>query len=107
MEAHRKLLGADELYGMPLDGMQGGIGSVARVGRGRRGQGHVGLAALCNLDPSDCHQLHQLQIQKSTTAVTLTHPHRRLTGPHISSSSRLQVQIPSTNKTQTILKSVL
>ena len=70
--AHRQLLGADELYGVPLDGVQGGVGSVAGVGRGRGGQGHVRLATLCNLDPSDCHQLHQLQIQMCQVQLSLT-----------------------------------
>ena len=75
MLAHRQLLGADELHGVPLDGVQGGVGGVARVGRGRRGQGHVRLPALCNLHPADCHQLHQLKIQMSNSAaVFFIHP---------------------------------
>ena len=75
MLAYRQLLGADELDGVPLDGVQGGVGGVSRVGRGCRGQGHVRLPALCNLHPAHCHQLHQLKKHMSSSAVVfLIHP---------------------------------
>ena len=67
---YRKLLGADELHCVPLDGVQSGVGSVARVGRGGGGQRHVRLTTLGDLDTSDCHQLHQLKVKMSITVVT-------------------------------------
>ena len=70
MVAHRKLLGADKLHSVPLDGVQGCIGSVAGMGRGGGGQRHVGLATLGDLHPPDCHQLHQLKVKMSITVVT-------------------------------------
>ena len=67
---YRKLLGADELHRVPLDGVKSGVGSVARVGRGGGGQRHVRLTTLGDLDTSDCHQLHQLKVKMSITVVT-------------------------------------
>ena len=70
MVAHRKLLGADKLHSVPLDGVQGCIGSISGMRRGGGGQWHVGLATLGDLHPPDCHQLHQLKVKMSITVVT-------------------------------------
>jgi len=61
--SHRKLLGADELDGVPLDGVQRGVGRVAGVRGRRRRQRHVRLARLRDLHPPHSHQLHQLGVE--------------------------------------------
>jgi hypothetical protein len=53
-------LGTNELLGVPLDSVQGGVGRIAGMGgRGRR-QRHIRLARLHHLHPPHSHQLHQL-----------------------------------------------
>ena len=71
--SHRELLRADELHGVPLDGVQRRVGRVAGVGGRRRRQRHVGLAGLRDLDPPHRHQLHQLREEGELVAYSSKH----------------------------------